>query len=328
MGSFPMPTTSLGPACDAQIPKSAIDALSPSDVFVWIVEADPTRSAGPSKPSPSLFPERPAHLAKSDLTSFDCSAPEWSYPSIDFREAYFQDSNRVIGIYVATGNQASPSLQAATWRTIDSLHLTNPNHEPAYRISEKGATVKVQLLERSVSPRDLEGALRSHGVRLNVVSRPVSPSIEGTWVGAQRGKSGVANIIDTDDRTVAVIPRGALGRGLTLDVGRPAKSGQRYWSATNSFCPGEVLAGTGIADLPPAEAKSALKEMGIDVTWRYTITPPGQTGDGVRANTEAPTTTPNGIITNISLRSSKLAVVFVSPPEDDQVKHRFIPTTC
>lgn len=196
-----------------------------------------------------------------------------------------------------------------------------------FRISEREGSVAVKLLDSSVAPKAVEKALRERGVKVQVLARPVSPSLEGTWLGAHSGDSGIQRIVDEADRTRAVLRKGA--DKLTLDLGRHAEDGEIYDVSRNAFCPGEILAGSGIADLAPADAEAALAVMGIHVSWRVsTTTSVDPDGGHAAGNTGVVSEPPAGVITSVVPSSSQRVFVFVSPPGDYASTQRSIPTTC
>jgi hypothetical protein len=208
-----------------------------------------------------------------------------------------------------------------------ALAHSTDDDQRAFVVTERKGHVSVELLGASASAAGIEAALRDHGIRVKVVARPVSPSLEGTWLGANIRGSGLQGIVDLSDQTRAEVPHRA--KRLTLELGRRARPREIYDAASNALCPGEALAGSGIADLPPADAAAALDEMGIAVSWRFETTTSVDPGGGHSVgNTEVVSEAPDGVITSIAPASAKLVYVFVSPPDDYLAQNRVIPTAC
>lgn len=125
--TFPLAADDQGPGCDAQLPKGTLDAMQPTDAFVWVVESSqnpqvPTDLDG--RADPSEFPPRPAHLSLDLFHAYDCSGPTWSYPRTTFRELYFSEKGHVIGAYLALGDQITPEREAQALALLDSLELS------------------------------------------------------------------------------------------------------------------------------------------------------------------------------------------------------------
>jgi hypothetical protein len=124
-GTVPLLPNTLGPACDAQLPKSAIDALSPTDVFVLVIESHESgQLPNPRAPVvPSQFPTRPNNFADAQFQAIGCSGPTWSYPNVQFQRISFQDHDRVIHVFLAWGNAVSQQRRSQTWELLNSLRF-------------------------------------------------------------------------------------------------------------------------------------------------------------------------------------------------------------
>jgi hypothetical protein len=124
-GTVPLLPNTLGPACDAQLPKSAIDALSPTDVFVLVIESHESgQLPNPRAPVvPSQFPTRPNNFADAQFQAIGCSGPTWSYPNVQFQRISFQDHDRVIHVLLAWGNAVSQQRRSQTWELLNSLRF-------------------------------------------------------------------------------------------------------------------------------------------------------------------------------------------------------------
>jgi hypothetical protein len=129
--TFPLSPDDRGPGCDAQLPKGALDAMQPTDAFVWLVEDTiPTNSQIPFdkfgvQADPSTFPPRPTHFTAYQFSSLECSGPTWSYPHLTFHQLDFTDNNRVFSAYVVIGDRTTPTRKAGLWSLLDSLDLTS-----------------------------------------------------------------------------------------------------------------------------------------------------------------------------------------------------------
>ncbi len=128
LGSFatiPLAADDQGPGCDAQLPKGALDALQPTDAFVWIAEANPAfQSTYPQDVVGSTtFPTRPEHFSSNQFAPFDCAGPTWSYPHATFGDYWFTDNGRTLGAYVVLGDQASAERAAQVFALLDSLQF-------------------------------------------------------------------------------------------------------------------------------------------------------------------------------------------------------------
>jgi hypothetical protein len=125
VGTVPLLPNTLGPACDSQLPKSAIDALGPTDVFVLVAESHESgQLPNPGSPVvPSQFPTRPNNFADAQFQTGECSGPTWSYPNLQFQQISFQDHDRVIHVLLAWGKGVSQQGRTQTWELLNSLQF-------------------------------------------------------------------------------------------------------------------------------------------------------------------------------------------------------------
>lgn len=200
-----------------------------------------------------------------------------------------------------------------------------PAEEPqVVEIDTSGQTATVRLLSGRADPQQVERALRGAGIDAIVTAEPVSPPLEGQWIGASDQRlSGLPGAIDENDKTLVRVP---TGTPINLTFGRPALPDETYQVSTSPFLPGGPLNCTGIEKLPPLEAERAINDLGYEVSWRLQTTTrifPDGVLEGRSDIVEDP---PEGtILTNASELAPTVMVVFISPSGDPQANQDGIP---
>jgi hypothetical protein len=127
VATYPLPANTAGPACDAQLPKTDLDQLRPSDIYLLVIENHFSLTPTSTAPiDPARYPARPSNFANAHFKTGACAGPTWSYPDIRFQQLFFRDRGRVIGVYLASGRAVTPQRQAQAWQLLNSLRLT-PN---------------------------------------------------------------------------------------------------------------------------------------------------------------------------------------------------------
>lgn len=117
LSTFPIPpSTTYDPSCDNQLPRSVVDALRPSDAFVWLLESKAESSS--STPRPEKF----------DLQSGDAwpCGPASLPAGVQARWIYFAQSGRAFYAAVIIGPEAPAERQAEAFAILDSLNLRDP----------------------------------------------------------------------------------------------------------------------------------------------------------------------------------------------------------
>lgn len=124
--TFPIPERDAGAGCDAQLPRAPLDAMTRSDVFVWVVEWDTSgrfRYPEGGAPARSTFRPRPADFGRQPFSSFDCTGPTWTFPQATFVRTSFEDHGRLITVNVALGRTAPQERVNEMTQLLNSLHL-------------------------------------------------------------------------------------------------------------------------------------------------------------------------------------------------------------
>jgi len=111
-----------GPACDAQVPLSAVQALGKRDALIWLLEWD-TSGRSPIYTSNRSSPPRPDHFDVDAMTPFDCASSAPSDPGLMFRTTSFRDRGREFLVHVVLGSEAS-DRRAEVAAILDSFQVT------------------------------------------------------------------------------------------------------------------------------------------------------------------------------------------------------------
>ncbi len=121
--SFPVQGTNTeSPACDAQVPKAAVDAMSATDAYIWLVESW-TNGRSPASADPNRFPPRPGQFAFDMFRRLDCAATIGSKPAGSFGVFWWTEGGRVFGAYVVLGIDASPKRRQEALDVLNSLQV-------------------------------------------------------------------------------------------------------------------------------------------------------------------------------------------------------------
>jgi hypothetical protein len=207
----------------------------------------------------------------------------------------------------------------------------------ALAITRDDRGIVVRIADADASPEELTAELQAAGIEAQVRAVPVSPSLAGKWIDIE----GFGQHEEIAHRVDLRLPAGFKGR-LRLDVGRPARPGERYALTQSAFRPGEPLHCRGIEGLAPAEAETAIRRLGYEPTWRLaSTTGPPAPGDKDGAPTPlwgpVTRTRPEGVIIDARLSqngaSQRTIEVTVAPSDDPIVtnprseRHTFGPAT-
>jgi hypothetical protein len=145
--------------------------------------------------------------------------------------------------------------------------LVDRSGSSALAITHDEDGIVVRIADANASPEELARELRAAGIQAQVRAVPVSPSVVGKWVDID----GVGKHEEIAHSVDFRLPAGFKGR-LRLEVGRPARPGERYALVQGAFRPGEPLRCKGIEGMAPAEAETAIRRLGYGVVWQLVTT--------------------------------------------------------
>jgi hypothetical protein len=150
----------------------------------------------------------------------------------------------------------------------------------AVAFSVEGDFIVARIVDPEATKQELEAAFAEHGLDVQVILVPASPSLVGT-VGAMYGEGGNSGTVEILREEGACFTQGGgdqcpvglkiatdfEGR-LTIEIGRPAASGESYDMATEAFAPGEVLHCSAVRGKTVREALPVLADRGVRAIWR------------------------------------------------------------
>jgi hypothetical protein len=145
-----------------KLPVAAIDAVGRRDAFVYVVEGLTTDAPGGIvNPPPTQYRDRPTRFETAPVRVVECVGPGGgAYAHRTFRYLYFNDHNRVIGVYIVWGTDVSQTRRAQTWRLVDSLRFEQlpPGPRPRnYRDDLNGVSVSIpgDWIQQTIDRRNL-----------------------------------------------------------------------------------------------------------------------------------------------------------------------------
>jgi hypothetical protein len=155
----------------------------------------------------------------------------------------------------------------------------------AFRYPTHGADdgyIVATVTDPFAAQSSLDAAFRAAGLNIVVTLEPASPSLVGTVLG-QGGPSsgpqieplygggtcvpGSGGSGSGADCPIGIrIPRDFTGSG-SIELGRPAQSGEAYVATTSAFGPGEALHCSGLLNGEVSQALPTIQTMGITAYW-------------------------------------------------------------
>ncbi|WP_062430931.1 hypothetical protein [Herbidospora daliensis] len=154
----------------------------------------------------------------------------------------------------------------------------------AVAFARQGDRIDVRIADPDADPRRYREDFAAHGLKVDLVLKPTSPSLVGMVVSVSSPQTATGH--DSDgfeisggDATYRVESIGggdcgdfhcAAGIGIPLDlpvpldviVGRPARPGERYEIWGDPTAPGEVLAGDDLVNLTVDQARDVVRQRG------------------------------------------------------------------
>jgi hypothetical protein len=262
VGTYPLPANTAGPACDAQLPKTDLDHLRPSDLYLLVIENHFSVTPTSTAPiDPARYPARPRNFANAHFHTGACTGPTWSYPDIKFEQLFFRDRGRVIGVYLASGRAVTPQRQAQAWQLLNSLRLTPNTPLP------KGISGTRQTIISAPVPDDIASIFQRGTI---IEGRPLVPDTTADAFSVNLNSVFVTADIDT-----TTVPGGTPPpqppRACTFSKGTLPQGGQGLGLVSGPCVPlTDVASGSRaavfvIADFPKPS----------QYTWAWTHLPAG-----------------------------------------------------
>lgn len=171
----------------------------------------------------------------------------------------------------------------------------------AVAFADQGDHIDIRIVDPDADPRRYREDFAAHGLRVNLVMEPASPSLVGKvtgisspdqsvdyhpdgfevanqWIKAIEGP-GCGNFWCLDGISIPV----DLRSPLELMAGRPARPGERYAVSGDPTARGEFLAGQDLTNLTVAQAIALVKERGGTVEAYYEPPPEGHRGNWIHS---------------------------------------------
>ncbi|GLX96344.1 hypothetical protein [Herbidospora sp. NBRC 101105] len=166
----------------------------------------------------------------------------------------------------------------------------------ALAFAKQGDYIDVQIVDPDADPRRYREDFAAHGLKVNLVMEPASPSLVGKVLGIFSPDHSVNHRPDgfeVANQLVKAIEGADCGNfwclagvsipldlrsPLEISAGRPARPGEQYAVTGDPAAPGEVLEGEDLTNLTVAGARSLLRERNVAVETYY------ESGYGVRGD--------------------------------------------
>lgn len=151
----------------------------------------------------------------------------------------------------------------------------------AVAFTTEGDYTVARIADPEATKREVEDAFAERGLDVRAILVPASPSLVGI-IGAMypmgpTGPSGIGILFEEGacftpgggfQCPVGVkVPTDFVGL-MTIEIGRPARAGEKYELATEAFAPGEALHCSGVRGKTVTEALPVLADRGLNVIWR------------------------------------------------------------
>lgn len=199
-----------------------------------------------------------------------------------------------LGLAGAATATAAAALVAAL--TAGSAVSPTPADAVSFRTASSGEIVAT-VTDPFAAQAQLNAAFAKQGLNITVNLVPVSPSIVGTvlYVGGSTAVSQIQSLQGGHCLTGGggcpiglKIPKDFTGRGA-ITIGRPARRGEEYESATSAFAPGEPLHCSGLLGASVASATPALERDKLTMKWNEVESDPSNTSSTTRTLEQPPT---------------------------------------